>query len=152
MILLWIWGIITAIALVAEFFTAKLIAVWFVAGGLIDLLIVALIPNLHFAWQVLIFASISLLLLLCTRKPCLKILTDDKSKKHSHLIGKKLVIDNVTDNFSYYTIDGVCWRVYTTDKSPLKINDRCEIASIGTNKLIVKVIESPTAPEADKPN
>lgn len=152
MILLWIWGIITSIALVAEFFTAKLIAVWFVAGGLIDLLVVALVPNIHFAWQMLIFIGASSLLLLCTRKLCLNLLADDKSKKHSHLIGKKLIIDNITDNYSYYTLDGVCWRIYTTDKSPLKINDNCEIVSIGTNKLIVNVIKSPTAPDDTIPN
>lgn len=145
MILLWIWGIVTAVALVAEFFTAKLIAVWFVAGGLIDLLVVALVPNLHFTWQILIFAGVSLLLLLSTRKLCLKLLTDDKSKKYINLIGKRFIIDNITNNYSYHTLDGMCWRVYTIDKSDLKIDDICEICSIGTNKLIVKIVGSKTS-------
>ena len=47
MIWLWIWGLVTALALIVEFLTSDLITIWFGAGGLITLFVVALAPNLH---------------------------------------------------------------------------------------------------------
>ncbi len=82
MALLWVWGIITAIALVFEFLTSYLISIWFASGGLITLLVVALAPNLNFIWQILIFAGISVVLLLSLRKICLKLLNNNNATEN----------------------------------------------------------------------
>ena len=74
----WIWGIVTAISLVVEFMTANLITIWFAAGGLVTLLVVALV-KISLIWQLVIFAGVSVLLLLCARKSCLKLLQNDNS-------------------------------------------------------------------------
>ncbi len=74
MIWLWIWGIVTALALIIEFLTSDLVTIWFAAGGLVTLLVVALAPELWIVWQLVIFVSVSAVLLLSTRKLCLKLL------------------------------------------------------------------------------
>ena len=74
MIWLWVWGIVTAFALMVEFLTSNLTTVWFAAGGLITLLVVALANNLAIGWQLAIFMVTSTILLICTRKMCLKFL------------------------------------------------------------------------------
>ena len=94
MIWLWTWGIVTAVSLVVEFLTSSLITIWFAAGGLITLLVVSLV-KISLIWQLVIFASVSVLLLLCARKFCLKLLqngnTDLSSKetKSSNKTNKK---------------------------------------------------------------
>ena len=57
MIWLWLWGIVTAVALVVEFLTADLITIWFAAGGLVTLLIVALV-DISLIWQLVIFVGV----------------------------------------------------------------------------------------------
>lgn len=74
MLYLWIWGIVTALALIVEFLTSDLVTLWFAAGGLVTLLIVALVPSLGIAWQIVIFLAMSAILLFSTRKLCLKFL------------------------------------------------------------------------------
>ena len=81
MLWLWIWGIITAISLVVEFLTSNLIAIWFAAGGLVTLLVVALAPGLHLVWQFVVFAGTAVLLLVCIRKLCLNLLNNPNDKK-----------------------------------------------------------------------
>lgn len=78
MIWLWIWGIVTAISLVVEFMTSNLITIWFAAGGLVILLVVSLV-DISLIWQLVIFAGVSILLLLCARKICLKLLRNDNA-------------------------------------------------------------------------
>ena len=80
MIWLWIWGIVSAIALISEFLTSHLVTIWFAIGGLVTLLVVALVPKLFVAWQILIFAAVSVLLLICLRKICAKYLTNSDKK------------------------------------------------------------------------
>ena len=63
MIWLWIWGIVTAIALIVEFLTSDLITIWFGAGGLVTLFVVALVPKLDLVWQLAIFVGVSVVLL-----------------------------------------------------------------------------------------
>ena len=78
MIWLWIWGIVTAVNLVIEFLLSNLFTLWFSAGGMITLLVVALVPTISLVWQFVIFISVSVVLLLCVRKICVKLLNRDK--------------------------------------------------------------------------
>ena len=82
MLLLWIWGIITAISLVVEFLLSKMVTIWFASGGFITLLVVALVPSIHIVWQLIIFAGSSIALLITLRKICLKYLNTDTSNNN----------------------------------------------------------------------
>ena len=81
MIWLWVWGIVTAINLVIEFWVSNLFMMWFSAGGLVTLLVVALVPGIFWIWQFVIFAVVSALLLLVVRRFCIKWLNTEKEDK-----------------------------------------------------------------------
>lgn len=141
MIWLWIWGIATAAALVFEFITADLITIWFAAGGLVTLLVVALAPGLDLIWQLVIFVGVSVSLLLATRKICLKLLSKDNVKTNIEaLIGKRFVISDVKDGYAYHNINGISWRVYAIDGEQLEANTEVEVCEIKGNKLIAKKV------------
>lgn len=142
MIWLWIWGIVTAVALIAEFLTSDLITIWFAAGGLVTLLVVALAPTVPLIWQLVIFVGVSVTLLLCTRKICLKLLRGDNIKINADaLIGKKFVVETVTDNYTYHKFGDVAWRVYATNGETLEQGVEFEICAVSGNKLIAKRVK-----------
>lgn len=141
MVWLWTWGIVTAIALVVEFITADLITIWFAAGGLTTLLVVALAPNLPLIWQLIIFVGVSVLLLLCTRKICLRLLQSNEAKTNSDsLIGTKFVVENIDNDHTYHKFKGIDWRVYAIDGETLEVGAEFEICKISGNKLLAKKV------------
>jgi len=142
MIWLWIWGIVTATALVVEFLTADLITVWFAAGGLVTLLVVALAPELPIIWQLVIFVGVSVLLLLCTRKICIKLLrTNDEKTNTEALIGKRFVVEKVEEDYTYHKFNGISWRVCAVEGEALKAGSEFEICEIKGNKLLAKKVK-----------
>ena len=142
MIWLWIWGIVTALALVFEFITADLITIWFAAGGLVTLLVVALAPNLPWVCQLVIFVGVSALLLVCTRKICLKLLRNDDTKTApTTIIGSKIRIDEVKNNHSYKKINGIFWKLCADEGEVLEVGEEYEVYKILGNKLIVKKVD-----------
>jgi len=139
MMWLWVWGIVTAVALIIEFLTADLITVWFAAGGLVTLLVVALARDLPLVWQLVIFVGVSVTLLLCTRKICLKLLRSNNIKTNTEaLIGIKIVVEKVEQDYTYHKINGVSWRVYAIDGEQLKEGCEVEICELQGNKLFAK--------------
>lgn len=141
MVWLWIWGIVTALALVIEFLTADLITIWFAAGGLVTLLVVALAPEIPLIWQFVIFVGVSVVLLLSTRKICLKLLNKDDVKTNTDaLIGTRFVVEKVQENYTYYKINDVLWQVVAVDGETLQEGVEVEIYAIKGNKLVAKKV------------
>ncbi|MFQ6723993.1 MAG: NfeD family protein [Clostridia bacterium] len=139
---LWIWGIVTAVALVFEFITADLVTIWFAAGGLVTLLVVALAPGLPVIWQVVIFVAVSVLLLLSTRKICLKLLRSEGDKTNSDaLIGLRFVVKNIENDYTYHKFNGVSWQIFAVDGEKLQEGGEFEICEIKGNKLFAKKIK-----------
>jgi len=142
MIWLWIWGIVTALALVIEFITADLITIWFAAGGLVTLFVVALARDISLIWQLVIFVGVSVGLLLCTRKICIKLLrSDDEKTNTDSLIGKRFVVADIQENYTYHKINGVSWQVFAVEGETLQTGEEFEICEIKGNKLIAKKVE-----------
>ena len=142
MIWLWIWGIVSAIALIAEFLTSDLITIWFATGGLVTLLVVALAPSIPLIWQLVIFVGVSVALLLCTRKICLKLLRGDNIKTNTEaLIGKRFVVETISNNYTYHKFSDVDWRVYAVDGETLEQGAEFEICAVSGNKLIAKRVK-----------
>lgn len=139
MIWLWIWGIVTALALVIEFITSDLITVWFAAGGLVTLLVVSLVNDLAVIWQLVIFVGVSVVLLLCTRKICLKLLRNNDAKTNvDALIGKRFIVEDINNGYTYQKFNGVLWSVYAVDGEALENGVEFEICEVKGNKLIAK--------------
>ena len=113
---LWIWGIVTALALVVEFITADLITIW-------------------------LFVAVSVILLLCTRKICLKLLHNDNFKSNvDALIGIKFIPNEITDGYTYQKFNGVSWKVFPIEGETLEPGKEFEICEIKGNKLIAKKV------------
>ena len=140
---LWVWGIVTALALIVEFITADLITIWFAAGGLATLLVVALAPELHIVWQLVIFVGVSVVLLLCTRKICLKLLKNDNSKTNiESIVGVQFVVKDVSEEgYTYHTINGTSWRIQPIAGESLEVGKKFKICEIKGNKLIAKKVK-----------
>ena len=142
MIWLWIWGIVTAIALIIEFLTADLITVWFAAGGLVTLFVVALETKIPLIWQLVIFVGVSVALLLSTRRICLKLLCGDNIKTNTDaLMGKRFVVNKVEEDYTYHNINGVSWKVIAIEGEQLETGVEVEICEVKGNKLIAKKVK-----------
>ena len=140
MIWLWVWGIVTAFSLVVEFLTADLITIWFAAGGLITLLVVALV-DIALIWQLVIFVGVSVGLLICTRKICLKLLRNDNIKTNTDaLIGKRFIVEEIQGDYTYHKFSDVSWRGYAIDGEALQVGAEFEICEIKGNKLIARKV------------
>lgn len=140
MIWLWVWGIVTAFSLVVEFLTADLITIWFAAGGLITLLVVALV-DIALIGQLVIFVGVSVGLLICTRKICLKLLRNDNIKTNTDaLIGKRFIVEEIQGDYTYHKFSDVSWRVYAIDGEALQVGAEFEICEIKGNKLIARKV------------
>ena len=57
------------------------------------------------------------------------------------LIGKKFVVETVTDNYTYHKFGDVAWRVYATDGETLEQGVEFEICAVSGNKLIAKRVK-----------
>ena len=85
---IYIWLAITVIALVVEFSTADMVSIWFAGGGLIALVLSAI--NVWWAWQILAFIVISVVLLVAFRKVLLSKLDKGTVKTNaSQVIGQE---------------------------------------------------------------
>ena len=142
MIWLWLWGIVTATALIIEFITADLITIWFAAGGLVTLLIVALV-DMSLIWQLVIFVGVSVVLLMCTRNICLKLLKNDNDKTNTEaLIGTRFIVGKVDGEHTYHKFNGISWRICAISGQTLLEGVEFEICDIKGNRLIAKKVEN----------
>lgn len=140
--MIWIWGIITAAALILEFVSAGLISIWFAAGSFITLLVTAIWGNMPIIWQCTIFVVSSCGLLLATR-PLFKKFTKKEVKMNTDaLIGKQFKIGKQhNENAIYHKIADVEWRIVEDSEEELKEGDFVEIVKIKGNKLVVNKIK-----------
>ncbi|MBQ8430325.1 MAG: NfeD family protein [Clostridia bacterium] len=141
--MLWVWGVITAVALVLEFITADLITIWFAAGGLVSLLLTAIFPELPVIWQCVIFVATSCILLLFTRRIFKKLNKTEEKTNIDSLIGTSFKIENVNkeSNYAYHKIADVEWRVVAENDEKLVDGAIVEIVKISGNKLVVKTVK-----------
>ena len=85
--------------------------------------------------------GVSVVLLLCTRKICIKFLTKNEAKTNTDAyIGIKFVVDEIQENYTYHKINGVAWRIYATEGETLEVGAEYEICAIQGNKLIAKKV------------
>ena len=138
-----VWLVAVIVFLGVEISTVTLTSIWFAAGGLVTLLVTALAPELHLIWQLLIFVGVSVILLLCTRKICLKLLKNDNVKTNiDAIIGTIFTVKDISEEgYTYHTINGTSWRVQAIDGETLEAGRKFEICEIKGNKLIAKKVK-----------
>lgn len=139
--MIWVWGIITAVALILEFVSAGLLSIWFAAGAFVTLIVTAIWGNLPIIWQCVIFVVVSCLLLVATR-PIFKKLTSKSEKTNTDaLVGKQFKLEKQKGDAIYHKIADVEWRVVEENEAKIAEGDLVEIVKFQGNKIVVKKLK-----------
>ncbi len=140
----WFWlGVLIACILI-EAFTMALTTVW---GGIaaIPLIFIAR-TGLPFKWQLLIFAVITVALIVFTRPFAVKKLGIGKNKTNVNtLVGEEVQVTKSITQFQHGEAkakNGVIWSATSEDSSEITKGTICTIAAVEGNTLILKKKES----------
>lgn len=143
-VMLYIWIAVICVAALVEAFTMQMVSIWFVAGGIVSLILY--FCGVSYEIQIIVFIAVSIILLISLRKLCLKFLlknTDEKTNVDS-LIGKeaKLLKSISLGELGEVKLGDVVWTATTKDETPLSAGTLIKIVQVQGNKLIVQPIES----------
>ena len=138
----WIWLAVVCGSAVLEFISMQMISIWFVAGGIVAL-ILAIIGGVEFWIQIVVFIVLSMILLLSFRKLALKCLlrnTNTKTNIDSMIGRETTLIDDISlDNAGAVKINGVVWTaIAEADNIAISAGTLVVITEIRGNKLIVR--------------
>ena len=143
-VMLYIWIAVICVAALVEAFTMQMVSIWFVAGGIVSLILY--FCGVSYEIQIIVFIAVSIILLISLRKLCLKFLlknTDEKTNIDS-LIGReaKLLKDISLGELGEVKLGDVVWTATTKDETHLSAGTLIKIVQVQGNKLIVQPIES----------
>ena len=135
---LWIfWLILIFILIVLEVNTINLVSIWFIASGVISLILSFFIDN--FLLQFAVFVILGCILLLTTRNWLKKwIKPKDEKTNLDRVIGKIAVVTEPIkkNEIGEVKVDGKLWSAIS--KSKFQIGDEVIVDSIEGVKLIVR--------------
>ena len=148
-VMLYIWIAVICIAALVEAFTMQMVSIWFVAGGIVSLILY--FCGVSYEIQIIAFIAVSIILLISLRKLCLKFLlknTDEKTNIDS-LIGReaKLLKSISLGELGEVKLGDVVWTATTKDETPLSAGMLIKIVQVQGNKLIVQPIENASKTE-----
>lgn len=136
-----IWSLIFAICLIIEIITLGLTTIWFAGGALVAA--ISVFFNAAFVIQVLIFAVVSLVLLITTRPIALKHFNLSNMTKTNveSLIGKQVIVTETIDNLKstgQVKANGLEWTARSANETDI-IPEGTEVTidSVSGVKLIV---------------
>ena len=139
----YIWLAVIVFSVLIELATTELVSIWFVAGGVVALVLAAcgLIWYIHLP----VFIAISLIFLICFRKIAMKSLQKKDTKTNAEaVIGKEFtLLTSVTANTpGTIKVNGVIWNVVTkNDMEEVKKGVLVKVKEIKGNKYIVEVVK-----------
>ena len=135
-----VWLGIMVAAIIIEAITVQLVSVWFAGGALVTAL-VTMFVDLDIWAQILIFVTVSLLVMVIAR-PLIKDRLD-KQKQATNadsVVGKTAVVSEAVDNINgkgAVKINGTVWTARSEDGSPIPKGANVTIRKIEGVKLIV---------------
>ena len=133
-----VWFIICLIAVGVELSTSQLVSIWFAGGAFISLILACF--NVSWQIQLIVFASLSILLLIVT-KPILekKIIDVHKNQNVNSLVGQEIIITKEVslNHPGEGKIRDVTWTCKTMDQSNFEIGEICEIKAVNGNSIII---------------
>lgn len=136
----WFWLAVTVLCIIIEGISmGTLTSIWFGCGAFV-MIFLSFLP-IPFRWQLLIFAVLSLVLLIFTRPFAVKKLKVKKTPTNSDsLIGKKvLVTEKITElQKGAVKVNGVIWTARSADNSTIEKGTECTITEIEGVTLVVK--------------
>lgn len=137
----WIWTGILVICIVIECFTFSLTTIW-AALASVPLIFISR-TSLSLQVQILIFALITLLLIIGTRPLALKLLRKEKNENINNLEGQKVIVTKkitATEKGEAKASNGVIWTAKSNNSSEIEKDSVCRILKIEGNTLIVELI------------
>lgn len=137
----WIWTGILVICIVIECFTFSLTTIW-AALASVPLIFISR-TSLSLQVQILIFAVITLLLIIGTRPLALKLLHKEKNENINNLEGQKVIVTKkitATEKGEAKASNGVIWTAKSNNSSEIEKDSVCRILKIEGNTLIVELI------------
>lgn len=139
---MWLWFGLTVGLLVVEIATTELVAVWFAAAALILGVIAAFFPSLGVVWQVVIFAALSVALVLATRPFVKKLMKRNKNREtnldlvlnHTAFVVEEICNDQAKGEVK---INGLIWNARSEDGENIEKGALVTVKEIRGNKAIV---------------
>ncbi|MBQ7708266.1 MAG: NfeD family protein [Lachnospiraceae bacterium] len=134
-----IWLIATAVLVVMEIVSLGLTTIWFAGGTLVAALMAYL--GLHWIIQVLIFAAVSLVLLIFTRPLAVKHLMREPEKTNVEgLIGKTGYVTKAINNLKAegeVKLNGMEWTARSKTDEVIEKDEEVVVEEISGVKLVV---------------
>ena len=143
-IMVWIWLAVTIIAIVVELITPELVSLWFAVGGIFAIAF-SFIPGLPWWGEIIIFAVLSMILLLSLRPVLSKYLKRKSSDTNvDRLIGQdiRMLTQADFDNLGSAKIGDVVWSVKSENQSALLVDEVVRVVAVDGNKLIARHIDA----------
>ncbi len=133
-----LWLVAVALFIILEAVTYQMLSVWFIIGSICGL--IAALLGAEFWVQMVIFLSLSIVLLICFRPIAVKKLKTDFKTNSDAAIGKKVIITEEVNNLQgtgQAKLDGLVWTARTESGKILCVGDTAEVKRIEGVKLIV---------------
>lgn len=134
-----VWLVAAIIFLIIEALSVQLISIW-LAGGAIVAMVLALL-NVNFWIQVLIFAVVSLILIILTRPLVKRILNKNvEATNADRSIGKEAAVTSEINNVlgkGQVNLSGQIWSARSSDDSVINEGETVIVEKIDGVKLIV---------------
>ncbi|MBQ7225104.1 MAG: NfeD family protein [Clostridia bacterium] len=139
----WAWLALAIGLMAVELTTTQLVSVWFAIGAGVTSIVKVIFSSLGFPWQLLIFTSVSLALLIATR-PLVKRFLVKRDRAHETnlqlVVGKDAVVVEEINNIKgegAIRINGLVWSARSDDDSQIPVDEIVIFKEINGNKAIV---------------
>lgn len=131
------WLMVVIILGIIELMTVNLVAIWFIASGLIALIISLFVDNIVIEFTVFVILGIIFMIL---TKPFMKKIKPNSKTNLDRIIGMTgVVTEEISKNKNgEVKVDGKLWTAYSNKK--IKVGSTIEVLSIDSVKLEVKEI------------
>lgn len=138
----WIWLGILILCLIIEGATWGLTTIWAAIAALPMIFIAR--TGLKFQWQVLIFVTLTLILLISTRPFAIKKLKNGKEKTNVNtMVGEEVLITKEISEFQKGEAkakNGIIWSAKSSGNNLIKKNSICIIKEVQGNTIVVEEV------------
>ena len=137
--LTWLWLGLAVVFAIVEALTLGIISIWFAIGALVAMLTTFLIDN--FFIQLIIFITVSLILVFFTRKLAVENFKIGKEKTNvESLIGKKVVVTQAIIPYEVgeVKVDGTFWRAKSANGTTYAKGEVVSVLKIEGVTMIVE--------------
>ena len=141
----WFWLALAIALMVIELSTTQLISLWFSIGAAITAIVKVIFNDIGIIWQVVIFAVVSLALLIATRPLVKRFLSKKGEGNKTNLdliIGKEAIVTEEIDNIKAQgsvKINGLIWSARSSDEGVIPTDAIVIVEEINGNKAIVSI-------------